>query len=221
MNRDEGFVPWPEEAAARYRSLGLWRGVSLWAQLKTLAGRHDERIALVDARRRSSYAELAWRAETLAQGLHGLGIRPGDAVVVQLPNCIELVELYFALFRLGARPVTAQLAHRRLELTHFAQKTRAVWLSLLGISWFWFFGASFLTILPGYAQNTLGAHAHVVTLFLSVFCIGIALGSLFTEKVSGKNLELGLVPLGSIGMTLFTFDLFLVGAPPSPDHALG
>ncbi|HET8936539.1 MAG TPA: hypothetical protein VFN67_24010 [Polyangiales bacterium] len=48
-----------------------------------------------------------------------------------------------------------------------AKKPRAVWLSLLGISWFWFFGAAFLTILPGYAQNTLGAHAHVVTLFFS------------------------------------------------------
>jgi 1-acyl-sn-glycerol-3-phosphate acyltransferase len=54
-----------------------------------------------------------------------------------------------------------------------------------------------------------------------VFCVGIALGSLFTEKVSGKNLELGLVPLGSIGMTIFTFDLFLVGAPSAPEHALG
>jgi 1-acyl-sn-glycerol-3-phosphate acyltransferase len=108
-----------------------------------------------------------------------------------------------------------------IQIIRIAQRTRAVWLSLLGISWFWFFGAAFLTILPGYAQNTLGAHAHVVTLFLSVFCVGIALGSLLTEKVSGKNLELGLVPLGSIGMTLFTFDLFLVGAPRSPDHALG
>jgi 1-acyl-sn-glycerol-3-phosphate acyltransferase len=108
-----------------------------------------------------------------------------------------------------------------LQILRIAKKTRAVWLSLLGISWFWFFGAAFLTILPGYAQTTLGAHAHVVTLFLSVFCVGIALGSLFTEKVSGKNLELGLVPLGSIGMTVFTFDLFLVGAPSAPEQTLG
>ena len=107
-----------------------------------------------------------------------------------------------------------------VEILRIARKTRAVWLSLLGISWFWFFGAAFLTILPGYAQNALGAHAHVVTLFLSVFCIGIALGSLLTEKVSGKNLELGIVPLGSIGMTIFTFDLFLIGLPRAPEHAL-
>jgi 1-acyl-sn-glycerol-3-phosphate acyltransferase len=102
------------------------------------------------------------------------------------------------------------------EILRITKKTRAVFLSVLGISWFWFFGAAFLTVLPGYARNTLHAHEHVVTLFLSVFCIGIALGSMLCEKLSGKNLELGLVPLGSIGMTLFTLDLGLVGAPALP-----
>jgi 1-acyl-sn-glycerol-3-phosphate acyltransferase len=92
-------------------------------------------------------------------------------------------------------------------------KTRAVFLSVLGISWFWFFGAVFLSVLPIYGKETLGVHERVVSVFLGVFCVGIALGSLLCEKLSGKNLELGLVPLGSIGMTLFTLDLFLVGAP--------
>jgi 1-acyl-sn-glycerol-3-phosphate acyltransferase len=105
-----------------------------------------------------------------------------------------------------------------LEILRITKKTRAVFLSVLGISWFWFFGAAFLTLLPGYARGTLMAHEHVVTLFLSVFCVGIALGSLFCEKISGKNLELGLVPLGSIGMTVFTLDLYLIGAP-APDTA--
>ncbi|HKP55760.1 MAG TPA: MFS transporter [Polyangiales bacterium] len=105
-----------------------------------------------------------------------------------------------------------------LEILRITGKTRAVFLSALGISWFWFFGASFLSVLPTYARVTLGAHEHVVTLFLAVFCVGIAIGSLFCEKVSGKNLELGLVPFGSIGMTLFTLDLYFVGAP---EHAAG
>jgi 2,3-dihydroxybenzoate-AMP ligase len=121
-----GFVPWPEEVAARYRSLGLWSGLSLSAQLSRLADRHVDRVALVDARRRISYAELAERAERLASGLAERGVRHGDAVLVQLPNCIELLEVCFGLFRLGARPVMAQLAHRRLELAHFARETRAV-----------------------------------------------------------------------------------------------
>ena len=102
-----------------------------------------------------------------------------------------------------------------LDILRITKKTRAVFLSALGISWFWFFGAAFLTVLPTYARTTLGAHEHVVTFFLSVFCIGIALGSLLCEKVSGKNLELGLVPFGSIGMSLFTLDLFFVGSPAS------
>jgi len=100
-----------------------------------------------------------------------------------------------------------------LEILRITHKTRAVFLSVLGISWFWFFGAIFLSIFPVYVRETLHAHEHVVTLFLSVFCIGLALGSMLTEKISGKNLELGLVPFGSIGMTLFTLDLFVLGAP--------
>jgi len=103
-----------------------------------------------------------------------------------------------------------------LAILRITKKTRAVFLSVLGISWFWFFGAAFLTVLPTYARVTLGAHEHVVTLLLALFCVGIATGSLLCEKISGKNLELGLVPLGSIGMSLFTFDLFAVGAPPLP-----
>jgi 1-acyl-sn-glycerol-3-phosphate acyltransferase len=100
-----------------------------------------------------------------------------------------------------------------LEILRITRKTRAVFLSVLGISWFWFFGAALLTLLPTYARVTLSAHEHVVTLFLALFCIGIALGSLLCEKISGKNLELGLVPFGSIGMTLFTLDLGLIGTP--------
>jgi hypothetical protein len=100
-----------------------------------------------------------------------------------------------------------------LEVLRITRKTRAVFLSVLGISWFWFFGAVFLSVLPIYGKETLGVHERVVSVFLGVFCVGIALGSLLCEKLSGKNLELGLVPLGSIGMTWFTLDLFFIGAP--------
>lgn len=124
--RDPGFVPWPAEVAARYRAQGLWTDDTFASVLTQLAARHGERTAVVDAAVRLSYAELASRAEQLARGMAGLGIGPGDAVIVQLPNCAAFVEVCFALFRLGARPVMAQPAHRALELTHFVQKTRAV-----------------------------------------------------------------------------------------------
>lgn len=135
---------------------------------------------------------------------------------------------YLASLRLPELPAVAPELRVKLdpimptlEILRITSKTRAVFLSVLGISWFWFFGAAFLTLLPTYGRETLGVHEHVVTLFLAVFCLGIALGSLLCEKISGKNLELGLVPLGSIGMTVFTLDLFLVGAPAvRPDHLL-
>ncbi|HEX6154404.1 MAG TPA: MFS transporter, partial [Burkholderiales bacterium] len=102
-----------------------------------------------------------------------------------------------------------------IAIIRIVSKTRAVFLSVLGISWFWFFGVVLLSVLPVYARDTLHAHEHVVTLFLCVFCVGMAIGSLLTERISGKNLELGLVPFGSIGITWFTLDLYFVGAPPA------
>jgi 1-acyl-sn-glycerol-3-phosphate acyltransferase len=102
-----------------------------------------------------------------------------------------------------------------IQTLRILKRTRAVFLAALGISWFWFLGAVLLSLLPVYARETLHAHEHVVTLFMCVFCVGIALGSLLTERISGKNLELGLVPFGSLGMTAFLFDLYLIGEPAS------
>ncbi len=121
-----GVVSYPAARAARYRELGLWTHETFTSVLSELAARHGDKIALVDARARVSYTELFLRSERLARGLLGLGIGAGDAVVVQLPNCAAFVEVCFALFRIGARPVMAQPAHRSLELTHFVRRTRAI-----------------------------------------------------------------------------------------------
>ena len=90
----------------------------------------------------------------------------------------------------------------------FAYGNRVVWLSMLGISWFWFYGATFLTQFPNFAKNVLGGNEHVVTLLLALFSIGIGVGSLLCERLSGRKVELGLVPFGSIGLTLFAIDLW-------------
>lgn len=99
------------------------------------------------------------------------------------------------------------------ECFRLTSKTRSVFLSVLGVSWFWFYGSVILSVLPTYTRDVLFANESVVTFFLALFCIGIGVGSLLCEKLSGKKLELGLVPLGTIGMTWFAFDLFLAGAP--------
>jgi 1-acyl-sn-glycerol-3-phosphate acyltransferase len=90
----------------------------------------------------------------------------------------------------------------------FAQGNRVVWLSMLGISWFWFYGATFLAQFAGYSRDTLGGNEHVVTFLLALFSVGIGAGSLLCERLSGRKVELGLVPFGSIGLTLFAVDLW-------------
>lgn len=89
------------------------------------------------------------------------------------------------------------------------KQNRAVLLAILGISWFWFYGAIFLSQFPTYAKDYLGGSEGVVTLLLAIFSIGIGVGSLLCEKLSGQKIEPGLVPLGSLGLTAFAFDLWL------------
>jgi len=87
-------------------------------------------------------------------------------------------------------------------------QTPAVSRSLIGNSWFWFIGASYLTQIPAYAKDFLGGDESVATLILTVFSVGIGLGSMLCEKLSGKQVEIGLVPFGSLGLTLFALLLW-------------
>jgi len=94
------------------------------------------------------------------------------------------------------------------EVIRFAAKTRTIFLSLLGISWFWLVGALILAQFPAYARDVIGGDKTVYTLLLAAFSIGTALGSLACERLSGHKVEIGLVPLGSIGMTVCLLDLY-------------
>lgn len=88
----------------------------------------------------------------------------------------------------------------------FARKNRSVFLSILGLSWFWLYGALFLAQFPAYTKNVLGGGETAVILLLAVFTVGIGAGSMICEKLSNHKLETGLVPLGAIGLTLFGLD---------------
>ncbi|HED16050.1 MAG TPA: MFS transporter, partial [Gammaproteobacteria bacterium] len=90
----------------------------------------------------------------------------------------------------------------------FIKKNRTVFLSVLGISWFWFLGATYLVQLPGYTREFLAGDEQVVTMLLAFFMIGIGIGSMLCNVLSGQKLEIGLVPFGSIGLTIFGIDLF-------------
>jgi 1-acyl-sn-glycerol-3-phosphate acyltransferase len=91
---------------------------------------------------------------------------------------------------------------------------RTVFLSVLGISWFWFYGSMYFTQLPVFARDVVGGNPTVYPFLLSIFTIGVALGSLLCERLSGHKVEIGLVPFGSIGMTAFGVDLYF--AMPEP-----
>ncbi len=90
----------------------------------------------------------------------------------------------------------------------FATSDRTVFHCILGVSWFWFYGALFLSQFPAYSRESLGGSEQVVTLLLALFSVGVATGSLFCERLSGHKVEIGLVPFGSIGLSVFAIDLF-------------
>ncbi|WP_322061953.1 MFS transporter [Paraburkholderia sp. J63] len=107
---------------------------------------------------------------------------------------------------------------RNLRLAH---GNRTVFLSLLGISWLWFVGATFLASFFNFAKDVLSADPDVVTLLLAMFSLGIGTGSLLCERLSRRRIEIGLVPLGSIGMSVFGIDLFFAShALPAAAHLL-
>ncbi|MGE5160704.1 MAG: MFS transporter, partial [Betaproteobacteria bacterium] len=97
-----------------------------------------------------------------------------------------------------------------------AHRDAAVFNSIIGISWLWFFGSIFLTSFTPYARTHLGGDETVVTFLLAVFSVGIGVGSLACERLSRRRVEIGLVPLGSIGMTVFALDLFFASTAFTP-----
>jgi 1-acyl-sn-glycerol-3-phosphate acyltransferase len=95
-------------------------------------------------------------------------------------------------------------------------KQRAVFNSVLGISWFWFFGTALTAQLPVYAEVNLGGGPSLYLLSLGVFSIGTAIGSLLCERLSHRTVEIGLVPLGAIGVTAFGIDLYFARSGHAP-----
>jgi 1-acyl-sn-glycerol-3-phosphate acyltransferase len=120
--------------------------------------------------------------------------------------------------KINWNPVTETV--RNLKLAH---GNTVVFRSLLGISWMWFFGAVFLSQFPSFAKEVLHGNSQVASLLLVVFSVGIAIGSLLCETLSRRHVEIGLVPLGAIGMSIFSIDLYFAsrGLPASAEMGVG
>ena len=161
---------------------------------------------------------------TLAGGLlAGMGGNPGWIALAGL--VVALVGLGASLRIPVAPPPAPGLRIHLNPLTEtwrnigFARRNHAVFQSILGISWFWLYGALFLAQFPVYAKSVLGGGETSVTLLLAVFTLGIGLGSMLCERLSGGHVEIGLVPFGSIGLTLFGLDLALASPAALPAGA--
>ena len=120
--------------------------------------------------------------------------------------------------KINWNPITETL--RNLKLAH---GNLVVFRSLLGISWMWFFGAVFLSQFPSFAKEVLHGNEQVASLLLVVFSIGIGTGSLLCEVMSRRHVEIGLVPFGAIGMSVFAIDLYFAsnGLPAAEIMGLG
>jgi MFS family permease len=157
---------------------------------------------------------------TLAGGLlAGLGGHPGW---IAFAGLLLAVVGYFASCAIPPAPAPApELVINLNPFSEtwrnigFARRERSVFLAILAISWFWLYGALFLAQFPVYAKNVLGGDEASVTLLLAVFTVGIGLGSMLCERLSGRQVETGLVPFGAIGLSLFGFDL-LFASPVLP-----
>ena len=111
-----------------------------------------------------------------------------------------------------------------LAVLRMAKQQLAVRNAILGVSWFWFFGTLLTSQLPAYAKLHLGAADGSSTLYvfaLALFSVGTGIGSLLCEKLSGRTVEIGLVPVGAFGMTAFLLDLYFARPGAAPASGLG
>jgi 2,3-dihydroxybenzoate-AMP ligase len=120
-----GVVPFPDEFSRRYRARGYWSDKSLAAEFKIIFERYADRVAVIDRERRVTYAEVNRLSDNLALNLLASGVEPQDRLVVQLPNVVEFVILYFALQKIGCIPIAALASHRYAEISQFVSLSGA------------------------------------------------------------------------------------------------
>ena len=183
--------------------------------------RHDELLAgnaLVDAG-----TFLAILLGTLAAGLV-LPLAGGAIAAGAVAIAAAVAGLVASLF---IPPAPAAAPGLRLgfnifaataEMLRYAAARRDLFLAILGISWFYLVGATFVAEFPAYVRQTLGADEHVVTLFTAVFAIGVGIGSLLANRLLKGEISARHVPFAALGLSVFIID-FSVASPAPGAHA--
>lgn len=121
-----GYEPFPDERIRRYLDAGYWRNLTFHDVVDRAAAETPDRPAVTGPERSLTYAELAAASERIAAGLRALGLGPDDLLAIQLPNCVEFVEVFLACSRVGAAPALVLPRHRERELRHVLDLTDSV-----------------------------------------------------------------------------------------------
>ncbi|AYM77686.1 MFS transporter [Janthinobacterium agaricidamnosum] len=235
------FVKWMELAIMAVAAAG-WMTHTLWLLVAAVVGMgvHSTLFGPV----KYAYLPQQLKPEELVGG-NGLiemgtfvGILLGEilgaVLIVHKPLGVELVAgatIAVAVFGLIASyrvprtpapepdlKVSLNFVAESLRNLNFSRKNRPVFLAMLGNSWFWFYGALILAQFPVYSKDFLHGDHSVFVLLLTVFSVGIGTGSLLCERLSGHKIEIGLVPFGSIGLSLFGIDLYFASNAYANTH---
>jgi 1-acyl-sn-glycerol-3-phosphate acyltransferase len=163
---------------------------------------------------------VAILAGTLAGG-YLASLHAGPVAAVGLALAVAGLAASWLIPRAGGADPDLKIDHNPVRETwrnyQAIRANNVVHRSILGISWFWLYGALFLSQFPDYAKVVLRGDEAQVSLLLAIFSVGVGVGSLLCERLSGHKVEIGLVPFGSIGMTLFGIDLYFASTP-DPQH---
>ena len=147
-------------------------------------------------------------------GVHLIGLSNGPTIVVAVLLSVAVAGWIASLFIPRAHRampdlrINPNMLAETLSIIRHANTRRDIRLSIIGISWFWAVGATYLSQLPTYAKETLGADPDVLNLFLTLFSVGIGAGSVLCARLLRGEVSARLAPLGALGMALFTFDLY-------------
>lgn len=160
-------------------------------------------------------------AVLVVQQPHGLWLEAAATILVAAMGLL-------AAYRIPRSPAPApelkiswNFVGESIRNINYSRKNRTVFLSMLGNSWFWFYGALVLAQFPVYAKDYLHGDHSAFVLLLTIFSLGVGSGSLLCERLSGRKVEIGLVPFGSIGLTIFGVDLYFASLAYSTTVAAG
>jgi 1-acyl-sn-glycerol-3-phosphate acyltransferase len=157
-----------------------------------------------------------------------LVVQPWGLVLVALATIVVAVLGWVASIGIPLTPAAAPSLKinwnpftETVRNLRFSRQNRPVFLAMLGNSWFWFYGAIILAQFPLFARDYLHGDHNIFVLLLTVFSLGIGAGSLLCERLSGHRIEIGLVPFGAIGLSVFAIDLFVASSGYSNTATVG